>query len=276
MQVPGERLRGGSSVLHSREQEADNNALASTTGKVKEETKNEIEKEGVKRKATDTDVVLHWGQRKRSRCNRVDLKHITDESSALSKKAIRVDRRVVKAEKETVVDSKGQLLKKQSLWEAASEAARRNSNGSATHSSCPQQHQQQQQQHHQNQHHHHASPSPEKQPPSPDKHDRTAGSPVDCRPPFPNLDSDIFQWPRFLLSLSRKEKEDDFMTIKGTKLPQRPKRRPKVVEKALHYCSPGSWLGDLTRGRYDVREKKSVKKKPRGLKAMESMDSDSD
>lgn len=91
-----------------------------------------------------------------------------------------------------------------------------------------------------------------------------------------DLDINDFEWPRILISLSRKEKEDDFLILKGTKPPQRPKKRPKVVEKALHFCMPGNWLSDVTRGRYDVREKKSVKKKPRGLKAMESMDSDSE
>lgn len=90
------------------------------------------------------------------------------------------------------------------------------------------------------------------------------------------VDLDSLEWPRILISLSRKEKEEDFLILKGTKLPQRPKKRPKVVEKALQYCTPGNWLSDLTRSRYDVREKKSVKKKPRGLKAMESMDSDSE
>ncbi|KAI5083250.1 hypothetical protein GOP47_0002993 [Adiantum capillus-veneris] len=67
-------------------------------------------------------------------------------------------------------------------------------------------------------------------------------------------------WPKFLISLSRKEKEHDFFMIKGTKLPQSPKRRHKVVERALHFCTPGSCLTDLSRGRDDVREKKCVKK----------------
>lgn len=92
----------------------------------------------------------------------------------------------------------------------------------------------------------------------------------------PRVDLHTLEWPRIIIALSRKEKEDDFLIFKGTKLPQRPKKRPKVVEKALHYCTPGNWLGDLSRGRYDVREKKSVKKKPKGLKAMESVESDSE
>ncbi|XP_042515524.1 uncharacterized protein LOC122089858 isoform X2 [Macadamia integrifolia] len=88
---------------------------------------------------------------------------------------------------------------------------------------------------------------------------------------------DPFEWSRIYVSLSRKEKEDDFLAMKGTKLPQRPKKRPKNIDKTLQYCFPGMWLSDLNRGRYEVREKKSVKKqKKRGLKGMESMDSDSE
>ncbi|CAM0882128.1 unnamed protein product [Alopecurus aequalis] len=85
-----------------------------------------------------------------------------------------------------------------------------------------------------------------------------------------------FELPRIYISLSRKEKEDDFLAMKGTKLPQRPKKRAKIVDKSLQFVFPGMWLSDLTRGRYEVREKKCVKKRRRGLKGMESMDSDSE
>ncbi|KAK2635074.1 hypothetical protein Ddye_029866 [Dipteronia dyeriana] len=88
---------------------------------------------------------------------------------------------------------------------------------------------------------------------------------------------EVFEWPKIYLSLSRKEKEDDFLAMKGTKLPHRPKKRPKNVDRTLQYCFPGMWLSDLTKSRYEVREKKSVKKqKRRGLKGMESMESDSE
>ena len=51
----------------------------------------------------------------------------------------------------------------------------------------------------------------------------------------PFVDVHAMEWPRINLGLTRKEKEDDFLIMKGTsKLPQRPKKRPKVVEKALH------------------------------------------
>ncbi|CAL9132569.1 unnamed protein product [Musa textilis] len=90
------------------------------------------------------------------------------------------------------------------------------------------------------------------------------------------LSLDRLEWPKIYLSLSRKEKEDDFLAMKGTKLPQRPKKRAKNIDRTLQYCFPGMWLSDLTRGRYEVREKKCAKKRRRGLKGMESVDSDSE
>ncbi|KAF3784261.1 hypothetical protein EJ110_NYTH30711 [Nymphaea thermarum] len=87
---------------------------------------------------------------------------------------------------------------------------------------------------------------------------------------------ETFVWPKFIIALSSKEKEEDFMAMKGTRLPQRPKKRPKSVQRTLNLVSPGSWLCDLSHERYEVREKKTSKKRPRGLKAMGNMDSDSE
>ncbi|KAL5728914.1 hypothetical protein ACHQM5_001938 [Ranunculus cassubicifolius] len=83
--------------------------------------------------------------------------------------------------------------------------------------------------------------------------------------------------PKFAIALTNKEKEEDFMAIKGSKLPQRPKKRAKFIQRTLNLVSPGAWLCDLTLERYEVREKKISKKRPRGLKAMGNMmDSDSE
>ncbi|KAK2354569.1 hypothetical protein QL285_092070 [Trifolium repens] len=89
---------------------------------------------------------------------------------------------------------------------------------------------------------------------------------------------EVIQLPKIYISLSRKEKEDDFLAMKGTKIPQRPKKRAKNVDRTLQYCFPGMWLSDVTKSRYEVREKKSVKKQKcsRGLKGMESLESDSE
>nr|GMD26118.1 uncharacterized protein LOC109152362 [Ipomoea batatas] len=85
-----------------------------------------------------------------------------------------------------------------------------------------------------------------------------------------------FVWPKLLVTLSSKEKEEDFLAMKGTKLPQRPKKRAKLIQRTILLVSPGTWLSDLCQERYEVREKKTSKKKPRGLKAMGSMESDSE
>ncbi|CAA2959063.1 Hypothetical predicted protein [Olea europaea subsp. europaea] len=82
--------------------------------------------------------------------------------------------------------------------------------------------------------------------------------------------------PKFVIALTNKEKEEDFMAIKGSKLPQRPKKRAKFIQRTLNLVSPGTWLCDLTLERYEVREKKVSKKRPRGLKAMGNMESDSE
>jgi hypothetical protein len=50
------------------------------------------------------------------------------------------------------------------------------------------------------------------------------------------IGSERFELPRIYISLSRKEKEDDFLIMKGTKLPQRPKKRAKNVDKTLQVC----------------------------------------
>ncbi|CAA7402481.1 unnamed protein product [Spirodela intermedia] len=112
--------------------------------------------------------------------------------------------------------------------------------------------------------------------PSAERDGGDAAAPPPAAAAKERLNLDLFEWPRIYLSLSRKEKEDDFLAMKGSKLPQRPKKRAKNIDKTLQYVFPGMWLSDLTRGRYEVREKKSVKKKRRGLKGMESMDSESE
>ncbi|CAA2984151.1 Hypothetical predicted protein [Olea europaea subsp. europaea] len=66
--------------------------------------------------------------------------------------------------------------------------------------------------------------------------------------------------PKFVIALTNQEKEEDFMAIKGSKLPQRPKKRAKFIQRSLNLVSPGTWLCDLTLERYEVREKKVSKK----------------
>ncbi|KAH6829816.1 hypothetical protein C2S53_020554 [Perilla frutescens var. hirtella] len=79
----------------------------------------------------------------------------------------------------------------------------------------------------------------------------------------------IVVWPRLLIALSSREKDEDFMIMKGCKPSQRPQKRAKSIQRAILSVSPGAWLSDVCRERYQVREEKTSKKKPSGLKAME-------
>ncbi|VVA96385.1 unnamed protein product [Arabis nemorensis] len=84
-------------------------------------------------------------------------------------------------------------------------------------------------------------------------------------------------WPKLFITLSSKEKEEDFMAMKGCKPSHRPKKRAKLIQRSLLMVSPGTWLADLCPDRYDVRVKKSSKKRrARGLKGMGNMETDSD
>ncbi|KAG9157036.1 hypothetical protein Leryth_009071 [Lithospermum erythrorhizon] len=88
----------------------------------------------------------------------------------------------------------------------------------------------------------------------------------------------VASWPpKFEIALTNKEKEEDFLVLKGSKLPQRPKKRSKIIQRTVNLISPGAWLCDLSLERYEVREKKVTKKRPRGLKAMgNNVESDSE
>ncbi|KAJ0084659.1 hypothetical protein Patl1_30027 [Pistacia atlantica] len=89
-------------------------------------------------------------------------------------------------------------------------------------------------------------------------------------------DKKTFVWPKLFITLSSKEKEEDFMAMKGCKPSQRPKKRAKLIQRSILLVSPGVWLSDLCQERYEVREKKTSKKRPRGLKAMGSVESESE
>jgi Protein of unknown function (DUF1639) len=41
-------------------------------------------------------------------------------------------------------------------------------------------------------------------------------------------------WSKFAISLTNKEKEEDFLVFKGSKLPQRPKKRAKLVQRTIN------------------------------------------
>ena len=48
-----------------------------------------------------------------------------------------------------------------------------------------------------------------------------------------NVKEEKAVWPRLFITLSNKEKEEDFMAMKGCKPPQRPKKRAKLIQRTL-------------------------------------------
>ncbi|KAJ8494070.1 hypothetical protein OPV22_015791 [Ensete ventricosum] len=220
------------------------------------------------------DVILQWGHNKRSRGPRAECRASGDETSSHSKQMLKVPRRSAAAMPPPPCAgsyARGAHLRSSVPVREANKGVEERSGGTARSDKRP------------------PSSPPSKapprssadgsmNPPEPKRQsaDQEAASPVGAAAIGEKLNLDQFEWPRIFISLSRKEKEDDFLAMKGTKLPQRPKKRAKNIDKTLQYCFPGMWLSDLTMGRYEVREKKCAKKRRRGLKGMESMESDSE
>ncbi|XP_068339796.1 uncharacterized protein [Pyrus communis] len=208
-----------------------------------------MEKEGKTSKATESDFVLQWGNRKRLRCSKLkqDESLSNDRSSDCLKKKKITSRT---ADKDS--PARHPLPNRMDKSSASPMNGRKQ-----------------------------FVTSPEKE----DRYYTTRGSlgldengkVLGLDNPGPARDDKGSRaWPRLFLSLSSKEKEEDFMAMKGCKLPQRPKKRAKLLQKSLLLVMPGVWLSDLCQERYEVREKKTSKKRPRGLKAMGGIDSESD
>ncbi|KAH1109844.1 hypothetical protein AAZX31_04G049100 [Glycine max] len=242
------------------------------------------------RQATTSNLVLQWGNRKRLRCMKVQVKD--DSSGPVQRTTVRVDRRVVRTDKDSLNkatfgvnynnhhhQSNGypNLRERPSspqpriLRNSESSSAMRGgqSNGGVRGIASPDRGA-----HDKRGAHNNLLNDNNKSAASSDTaHDsKKGGSPSGsgdaAAPPV---------WPpKFVIALTNKEKEEDFLAIKGSKLPQRPKKRAKFIQRTLNLVSPGAWLCDLTLERYEVREKKISKKRPRGLKAMGNMDSDSE
>ncbi|XP_039058146.1 uncharacterized protein LOC120201642 [Hibiscus syriacus] len=60
--------------------------------------------------------------------------------------------------------------------------------------------------------------------------------------------------PKFSVSLSKKEIEQDFMAITGRRPPGRPKKRARHVQKQLDSLFPGMWLSEVSEDSYKVPE----------------------
>ncbi|XP_021607535.1 probable serine/threonine-protein kinase DDB_G0282963 isoform X2 [Manihot esculenta] len=247
-------------------------------------------------KQTTSNFVLQWGNRKRLRCMKVQVKD--DSKAPVHRTTVRVDRRVVRADKEAsnkpistknTNQSNGYLNLRQRPSSPPppphqrvlrnsenSSAMRSQSNGGVRGLASPDRGAHHEKRGSTTNHHHHNSNHENNNKSgasSETAHDSkkggsSSGSGEAAPPPV---------WPpKFVIALTNKEKEEDFIAFKGSKLPQRPKKRAKFIQRTLNLVSPGAWLCDLTLERYEVREKKISKKRPRGLKAMGNMESDSE
>ncbi|CAL4962013.1 unnamed protein product [Urochloa decumbens] len=58
----------------------------------------------------------------------------------------------------------------------------------------------------------------------------------------------------FAIALSKEEIAEDFVAIRGSRPPRRPKKRPRTVQRQLDLLYPGSCLADVTPGSYKIEE----------------------
>ncbi|XP_022997649.1 uncharacterized protein LOC111492516 [Cucurbita maxima] len=256
---------------------------------------------------TPSEFVLQWGNGKRLRCMKVQVKarDVSAAAAPVHKTTVRVDRRVVRADRDSIIrqnhqpspihnsnHSNGHLNLRQRPISpqpptlpppppAPSQRILRNSeisgvmkgqsNGGVRAITSPDRvaPEKRPPSNHDNHHPHHKSAATS----DTKKGGSSSGSGEALAPPSQGQPA----WPpKFVIALTNKEKEEDFMAIKGSKLPQRPKKRAKLIQRTINLVSPGTWLCDLTLERYEVREKKISKKRPRGLKAIVNMESDSE
>ncbi|KAG4379341.1 hypothetical protein AAZX31_17G217100 [Glycine max] len=236
------------------------------------------------RQATTSDLGLQWGNRKRLRCMKVQVKHDSSSSNnpvqRTTTTTVRVDRRVsnngylnLRQRPPSPQQPPPRILRNS---ETSSAMRGGQSNGSVRGIASPDRGAHDKKGTHNN--HLNDNNNNKSVVSSDTAHEskKGGGSPSgsgDVAPPV---------WPpKFVIALTNKEKEEDFLLLKGSKLPQRPKKRAKFIQRTLNLVSPGTWLCDLTLERYEVREKKiskkvGEKKRPRGLKAMGNMDSESE
>ncbi|KAI3683633.1 hypothetical protein L1987_84143 [Smallanthus sonchifolius] len=213
---------------------------------------------GCKQPETTTDLFLKWGNKKRLRCVRMrDPDDAADPSYAVSGRR-RINNRFVAFPSDNNNNNNNNNHKQPSLPPPPTRLTRNSETAVHLRSET------------------HRKLSPEKEVST------TRGAPAAGKPTVSPADGGVGDlkvkhvWPKLYITLSNKEKEEDFMAMKGCKPSHRPKKRPKAIQRSLILVSPGAWLTDICQDRYEVVEKKNTKKRPTGLKAMGSMESDSE
>ncbi|KAL4297354.1 hypothetical protein GQ457_07G038740 [Hibiscus cannabinus] len=247
--------------------------------------------DSAKQTASPSDFVLQWGNRKRLRCMKIQVKD--DQSGPVNRTTVRVDRRVVRADKDSSSQPRSnnnhgtgcfnlrqrpaspQAPPPQRILSAMTMRGQSNG-GSIRGLGVPDRGAHEKRGgNHNNYNHHHTNNKPVAS--SATAHDSKKGGGSGSSSGSGEVAAAPIFWPpKFVIALTNKEKEEDFMVFRGSRLPQRPKKRTKFIQRTLNLVSPGTWLCDLTLERYEVREKKITKKRPRGLRAMGNVESDSE
>ncbi|XP_020266137.1 uncharacterized protein LOC109841592, partial [Asparagus officinalis] len=62
---------------------------------------------------------------------------------------------------------------------------------------------------------------------------------------------------KFAVALTREEIEQDFLNMKGSKPPRRPKKRAKYIQRQLDSFFPGLWLSEITPDLYKIEVEKT-------------------
>ncbi|XP_074557628.1 uncharacterized protein LOC141813569 [Curcuma longa] len=62
------------------------------------------------------------------------------------------------------------------------------------------------------------------------------------------------QRPRFSISLTKEEIDEDIYAVTGCRARRRPRKRPRVIQKQLETLFPGSWLTEIAADSYKVPE----------------------
>lgn len=88
------------------------------------------------------------------------------------------------------------------------------------------------------------APMEQQQQPPPRNGHNVAGFP----PPPPPLR----ERSKFSVSLSKREIDEDFLSMVSHRPPRRPKKRPKIVQHELDALFPGLWLTEVTADMYKV------------------------
>ncbi|KAJ4909762.1 hypothetical protein Rs2_04383 [Raphanus sativus] len=80
-----------------------------------------------------------------------------------------------------------------------------------------------------------------------------------CKAPV--TESGNFEGAKFMSTLSKKEMEDDYMTMMGRRPPRRPKKRPRTLQKQIDLLHPAFYFTEVTEDIYEVPDAAETRKR---------------